>query len=151
MAYILIAEDNPILRATLARTLEALGHTVVVAPDGIEAETATCREPVDLVLTDLIMPERDGLELIQVLKRYRPELPIIAMSGGGRAKAFELSELARDLGADASLRKPFKRHLLVETIDALLRQGSAAPPPTQPADAMTPPPSSAAADDGECR
>lgn len=147
MAHILISEDNPILRATLARTLEALGHTVVLAADGIEAETATCREPVDLVLTDLIMPDRDGLELIQVLKRYRPELPIIAMSGGGRAKAFELSELARDLGADASLRKPFKRAVLVEVIDALLRRARTTRAATA---AATPvPPSSPATTDDE--
>lgn len=147
MAHILISEDNPILRATLARTLEALGHTVVVAADGIEAETATCREPVDLVLTDLIMPDRDGLELIQVLKRYRPELPIIAMSGGGRAKAFELSELARDLGADASLRKPFKRAVLIEAIDALLQRARTARAATA---AATPaPPSSPVTTDDE--
>ncbi len=120
MATILLVEDNQMVRTTIRRALEFSGHTVTEATNGLDAEVLVDTTPIDVLLTDLIMPVRDGLELVQSVREKHPTLPIIAMSGGGRTKAFTLLDVAQEFGASAVLKKPFRRGALVAAIDALV-------------------------------
>ncbi len=126
MAVILVADDDSMLRATMRKMLEASGHAVLEATSGREAEEIVARERVDLLITDIIMPEKEGIGLVRDVKRLRPELRIIAMSGGGRSGQFGLLEVATKFGADAALQKPFRRDALSETIAQLLGTGGKA-------------------------
>ena len=108
MAVILIADDDTMLRTTMRKMLEASGHAVLEATSGLEAEEIVGRERVDLLITDIIMPDKEGLMLVRDLKKSLPDLRIIAMSGGGRAGAFTLLEAATQFGANAVLKKPFR-------------------------------------------
>ena len=84
MAKILIIDDEPYMRELLSRVLMRNGHTVVVAAEGSEGERYFAKDPADLIITDLMMPGQDGIETITRMRRDRPEVGIIAMSGGLR-------------------------------------------------------------------
>lgn len=116
------------MRTALAAALEAAGHSVRQAPDGRKALALFRAEPADLILTDLIMPEQEGLELIVQLHREIPALPIIAMSGSARNSKLYL-DMALKLGAARRLSKPFTPATLLRVIDDLL---SPRPPPNLP-------------------
>ncbi len=120
MAVILIADDDMPLRATMQKLLLKAGHTVLEAANGVEAETVAAQQPVDLLITDIVMPDKEGLMLVRDLKRQQPQLKIIAMSGGGRAGAFTVLEVASQLGADTVLRKPFRGRELLEAVESLV-------------------------------
>lgn len=113
---ILVIEDQRELRGLVAVTLEQAGYHVLTAATGREANKAFAGGKLDLVLTDLLMPDRDGIEVIRDLRGSRPELPIVAMSGGGRMPAAFYLRLARGLGAKAILEKPFSNQQLLLTI-----------------------------------
>lgn len=113
---ILVIEDQSELRGLVAATLEEVGYHVLTATTGREASKAFAGAKVDLVLTDLLMPDRDGIEVIRELRESRPDLPVVAMSGGGRIPAALYLKLARDLGAKAILEKPFSNQQLLLTI-----------------------------------
>ena len=100
MSRILIVDDDTILRSTLASSLANAGHVAIEAADGREALRLLHAQPVDLVLTDIVMPEQEGLETIIALRRDRPGLPVVAMSGINERAPIYL-ELARKLGAGA--------------------------------------------------
>lgn len=104
----------------LCLTLTAMGHTVEEARDGEQGIAQYEREPADVVLTDLIMPEKEGIETIMELKRKHPNVKIIAMSGGGRVTAADYLQLAKKLGAIRTLAKPFTNEALRATIAATL-------------------------------
>ncbi len=114
--HVLLIEDDVALRAALAAYLEAAGHRVSVAGDGDAGLAAVEQEPPDLVVTDLIMPGREGIETLLALRRSHPGLPVIVMSGGGRLDAQAHLGLAERLGAVATLTKPFRPALLLEAI-----------------------------------
>jgi CheY-like chemotaxis protein len=84
----------------------------------------------DIVVTDIVMPEREGLETIMAIKSARPDVPILAISGGGRIGAPPFLDLARRLGADDVLAKPFRTAQLVERIAALVSPVSGVMPAT---------------------
>lgn len=105
MAQILIIEDDPEIRTLLERALKIAGHEVVVAVDGREGVDQYLAKPADLVITDLYMPNQDGLETIIDLRRRSPDVPIIAMSG--RPAADTMLAIAGNLGAVEILQKPF--------------------------------------------
>jgi CheY-like chemotaxis protein len=128
MAQILIADDDALIRTTMQKLLTKAGHIVFEAANGIEAENVVANTPIDLVITDIIMPDKEGLMLVRDLKKRSPHLRVIAMSGGGRAGAFSLLEAAAQFGADAVLRKPFRGGELVELVTATM---AGAPPPPQ--------------------
>jgi CheY-like chemotaxis protein len=107
VARILVVDDEDAIRRVLQRTLERAGHSVTAVPDGREAMAAAEAEPFDVVLTDILMPEQEGLETISRLRATQPGLPIIAMSGGGLGSAGHYLHSARLLGASATLEKPF--------------------------------------------
>lgn len=113
---ILVIEDQSELRGLVTGTLEQAGYRVVTATTGRDANKAFAEARIDLVLTDLLMPDRDGIEVIRDLRGSRPDLPIVAMSGGGRMPAAFYLKLARSLGAKAILEKPFSNQQFLLTI-----------------------------------
>jgi DNA-binding response OmpR family regulator len=123
MSRILIVDDDEPFRRMLGVTLTKAGYDVAQAGNGREAIHLDFAEPADVVVTDLIMPDREGLETIQEFRRARPTVKIIAMSGGGRALACDFLTIARLLGADRTFAKPFSSHELIGAINELLSQG----------------------------
>src|SRR5947207_3510654 len=105
MARILVVDDDIPFRKMLRLTLSRFGHAVGEARDGDEALKTIREAPVDLVMTDLIMPGREGIETIEALRHEFPALKIIAMSGGGRMTAHQYLSIARAMGADRTLAK----------------------------------------------
>lgn len=120
MSRILVIEDEIPLRTALRRALEGAGHDVLEAGDGVEASLVAAREPVDVVLTDLIMPNRDGIETILWLRRRHPGIKVIAMSGGGRTQNLDFLAVARDIGVAQTLAKPFRKSALLDAVDAAI-------------------------------
>ncbi|MBI3782010.1 MAG: response regulator [Deltaproteobacteria bacterium] len=120
MAKILLVDDDAAFRSMLRRTLQRLGHEVVEAEDGEEALRTLRKLAVDLVITDIIMPNVEGIETIRALRRDYPGLKIIAMSGGGRVVRSDYLEIAEAFGAACVLRKPFPNEQLCAAIDAAL-------------------------------
>jgi DNA-binding response OmpR family regulator len=118
MPRILIIDDEHQVRRWLRTGLESAGYDVEDAPDGVKGLTAFKQRPADLVLTDIYMPEKEGLETIRELRRQNPELKIIAMSGGGIAGDF--LPYAKKLGAVKTIEKPFDTELLLETVREVL-------------------------------
>ncbi len=121
MARILIIEDDPHFSDMLRLFLERVGHTALLAANGSDG----CRlfrdeQPIDLVITDIYMPEQDGLQTIRDLKRDHPATRIIAVSGGGRSMNLAPLDYARDFGADRTLAKPFELAELSAMLTELL-------------------------------
>lgn len=124
MARILVIDDEEDIRALVQQTLESDGHEVIPAPDGAQGLALQRKNPADLVITDIFMPEREGLETIHDLKREFPTVGIIAMSGGGRSLNVRdsLSTMASALGIDVFLLKPFDLTTLLDSVRLVLRQ-----------------------------
>jgi DNA-binding response OmpR family regulator len=120
MARILLTDDDESFRRMLRLTLVRLGHTVDEARDGAQAWAKFQEQPVDLVIMDLIMPEKEGLETIRQFRENRIAVKILAISGGGRVDARDMLTVARQFGADAALPKPFSNEQLVKTLKNLL-------------------------------
>ena len=127
MTAILVVDDDAALRTTMGKLLTRAGHTVLEAANGVEAEEIVAKNAVELLITDIIMPDKEGLMLVRDLKRRTPGLRIIAMSGGGRTGAFSLLEAASQFGADAVLRKPFRGGDLIKTVEAAMGSENGAP------------------------
>jgi len=121
MAGILIVEDEKEIREMLRIALIRRKHTVLEAADGKEAITHFKPAVTDLVVTDLIMPEEDGLRVIIKLREIKPALKVIAISGGGKAGPASYLNLAKALGADAIFTKPFSINDLIIKIEDLLK------------------------------
>jgi DNA-binding response OmpR family regulator len=98
------------------------GYDVATAIDGRDAVNQFKQGRFDLVITDLIMPEKEGLETIAELRHLRQAVPVIAMSGGGRIGPTDYLETARFIGANATLAKPFARSELITLVSHLLGQ-----------------------------
>ena len=108
MARILVVDDEEGIRTLIRNMLVREGHQVTTACDGVEALRVVDSQAVDLVITDLIMPEMEGVEMISELRRRFPAIKIIAMSGGGMGGAVDYLRLAKALGAGQTLAKPFR-------------------------------------------
>jgi len=117
---ILVIDDQDEFCMALKETLAIAGYRAVAVANARDADKAVAQGQFDLVLTDLLMPDRDGLEVITQLRTSNPDLPVIAMSGGGRMAADDYLTLARALGAKAILEKPFTSEELLTTIAAVL-------------------------------
>ena len=120
MARILIIDDEDELRSMLRQMLEQAGHAVTEAVNGAEGIRFYQQDTHDLIITDIIMPEKEGVETIIALRRADPNLPIIAISGGGRLEATDFLTMARKLGARRTLSKPFRRDQLLEAVGECL-------------------------------
>lgn len=121
MATILVVEDDRPLRKVIEIGLRRAGHNVLSAPNGLEA-TALLGPTgsLDLVITDVFMPEMDGFEVMKAIRVHDPGVKILVISGGERPPYPDFLALAKQLGADDSLPKPFTVDRLIETVDAIL-------------------------------
>lgn len=120
MARILLADDEPDVLDALRGILEDAGHEVLTAVDGDNALKILRRQFVDLVVTDVIMPAREGLELIMILKRDNPGIGVVAISGGGALSKEATLTIADRLGADCTLAKPFTREEFLRSVTEVL-------------------------------
>jgi CheY-like chemotaxis protein len=127
MADILLIEDDEHVRAVMCEMLERLGHSVRTAENGEEGLEVFESQPCDFVVTDLLMPRKEGLETIQDLRALAPTVRILAISGGGVAlTATGCLELARGLGADMVLEKPFSMKQLDDALSELIGEDEVA-------------------------
>jgi CheY-like chemotaxis protein len=122
MAKILVVDDDATLRALLAGTLKRAGYDVEQAADGRQAVRAYRASPADLVLTDMFMPEMDGMEAIMMLRREFPDVRIVVMSGGAYFGTSDILEMAEQLGAARTLAKPIESEDLLRAVEAVLRE-----------------------------
>lgn len=121
MSRILIIDDDSQMRTVLRQMIELAGYEVVEACDGREGLRCYHATPVDLIITDILMPEQEGLETIQALRRISPEVKIIAISGGGRMGQLDVLPIAAAFGAQCTLRKPLRRQILLDAVCQLLQ------------------------------
>jgi DNA-binding NtrC family response regulator len=120
MARVLLIEDDYFLRALLKSNLEEWGHFVVDAPNAKYASQLHFEHHFDMIVTDLIMPEKDGFELLLDFRRLDPRVRIIAMSAGGQISAPNYLEMARQLGAVGTLTKPITEFALETVVNQAL-------------------------------
>ncbi|MEN6445213.1 MAG: response regulator [Candidatus Cloacimonas sp.] len=120
MAKILVVEDDTSFRNVLVQMLKNAGYFVQQAGDGNQAIEICDEFNPDLVLTDIIMPNKEGLETIQDLMASKPNIKIIAMSGGSKYGPSSYLPLAKELGAKAVLQKPFMRDEMIKVIEEVL-------------------------------
>ncbi len=122
MARILVIDDDPAIRGIMRRILERSGHGVVEAENGSVGMKLVSFDPPDLVVTDLLMPEKEGIETIQELKTLHPAVRVVAVSGAGGGTDGPLMD-AELFGADATLAKPFSVEGFQKVIDEVLSRG----------------------------
>ena len=125
---ILVVDDERNIRTGLGKALELDGYRVSLASDGQEALEMMSREEFDLIITDLIMPNKDGIGMIIDLKKEFPEVKIIAMSGGGLNRPEGYLRGAHKLGAAYTLSKPLNRNDLLRAVRDTLKGASAGTP-----------------------
>ena len=118
MPKILIIDDDPGVIRVLRRVLELEGYTVSEARDGREGLRCMERDPADLVISDVYMPDMDGIEFLIRIRKVMPDAKVVAMSGGGYLTTEEVLYAASVLGAVAVLRKPFTRSDVLEVVTA---------------------------------
>lgn len=122
MPRILVIEDSADIRTLIAGMLKPLGFEVREAEDGVQGLQAYREAPADLVLLDMFMPEKDGLETLRELRQLDPGARVVAMTGGGTRNNVNILKSARLLGASALLLKPFTtaqlRAVVTETLAA---------------------------------
>ncbi|MFI4950594.1 MAG: response regulator [Caulobacterales bacterium] len=120
MRSVLILDDDLELLRQMATVFVSAGYRVQVAPDGQAGLARFIADPTDLVITDIVMPNREGIETIVALKRASRTVKVIAVSGGYRVGPEDFLNLARHVGADAGLVKPFRLGALVELAGQVL-------------------------------
>ena len=120
MAQLLIIDDDHLIRETLSDIFADSGHVVRVAPDGEVALTLFEDSAADLVIVDILMPKKEGIETIRELRVKSPAVKIIAISGRGRSAKADFLQMAKSLGADQILPKPFTPKQILATADELL-------------------------------
>ncbi len=117
---ILVVDDEADVIRMITQILEDAGYQVVSTNRGEDAINHLAGQPVDLVITDIVMPEMEGIEFIRSVKGSHPTLPIVAISGGGRSHNADFLRFARNLGAHATLTKPFRREELLAAVSEVL-------------------------------
>jgi CheY-like chemotaxis protein len=121
VATILLVDDDPAARYAMRRALELVGHTVMEAADGQEALALHRVTPADVVVTDILMPNKDGLELIEAIKRMNANTPVIACTAQ-LTHADRFLFTAREIGANKTLTKPFTAEVLLATVQLVTRK-----------------------------
>ncbi len=120
MEKILVIEDDNEVRDYLESVLSRAGYVVITAGNGKEGVEAFRDFPTDLVITDIIMPEKDGIETIMDLRRFNEHLKVIAISGGGRGEPENYLHSAKLLGANVTMKKPFTNEEMLTAVKNLL-------------------------------
>jgi CheY-like chemotaxis protein len=130
MARVLVIDDDELVRQSLRRMLEKGGHEVGLAANGRHGLALFLDDTYDLVITDILMPEMEGLETVRELRRLSPAVPVVVItgsaSGGSRGAASPLPDylqMSKLLGASHTLRKPFTGPQLLEVVSACLAAG----------------------------
>lgn len=120
MSYILVIDDERSIRELLADVFSSAGHEVAVAETGTDGVRSAEKRLPDLVVTDILMPDKEGIETILDLRRLAPTLPIIAMSGGTVRGKIDVLGMARRFGAVRTYAKPFDPFEMLAEIEAAL-------------------------------
>jgi len=120
VAKILVIDDDKLVRSMVCGTLRKANHEVLEAGNGNEGVQKAQDETPDLVITDMLMPDKEGIETIIEIKAINESIKIIAISGGGNTKNMVFLEMAQKIGADHALSKPFKPNDLLGAINTLL-------------------------------
>ena len=123
MVNILVADDDSLIRHLVRALLEAEGHQVTEAADGVEAIQAARACPYDVVLCDVFMPRQDGIQTLRQLRQELPGLPVVSMSAGGFGGKVDMLSVATLLGAAGVLPKPFNRADLLGVVARALGSG----------------------------
>jgi DNA-binding response OmpR family regulator len=116
---ILVIDDDEPMRRMVETVLRTDGHDVVTAENGLRGMAMLSEERPQIVVTDIIMPEQEGIETILALRRGNPDIRIIAISGGDTIGGTEVLKMAQLLGANEVLQKPFRAHDLIARVHAL--------------------------------
>lgn len=119
---ILIIDDEVHILLMLKKMLERAGYEVDIASNGSEGLDLFRRDQPDLVITDIIMPEKEGLETIREMKKEQSDLKILAMSGGGKISADNYLDTARIFGASGIIEKPFNQSRLISLVEELMSE-----------------------------
>lgn len=120
MTTVLVIDDEELVRFTIREILEAEGYEVIEAANGQKGVEAFQNNHVDLIITDIIMPEKEGVETIIEIKRENPAIKILAISGGGRTRNMDFLKLADEFGADKTMAKPFSTEDLINAVKECL-------------------------------
>lgn len=125
MNSVLIIEDDDFVQNMLKQTLERAGYAVATANNGLAGiksyeSRQNMLQPFDVVITDLIMPDMEGIETISKLRKSNPDIKIIAISGGGRNRPEDYLDLAKKLGASRAFSKPVDRNALLQAVSELI-------------------------------
>jgi two-component system chemotaxis response regulator CheY len=130
MATILVIDDIPEAREIVGKMLVRAGHTIIEAANGLHAQKVMKTATVDLIVTDILMPEMEGLETIRYFRKILPGVPIIVMTGSINSPFIDV---ALKFGAAGGLFKPFKQAELLEAVQKALPQNGRAPTDELPA------------------
>jgi DNA-binding response OmpR family regulator len=120
VSHILIIDDDADLCLIMREVLQTTGYEVSLAADGAQGIACQRNRPASLLITDIFMPNKEGIETIRDFRREFPTVPIIAMSGGGRLKGRGSLFTAKELGAAVILRKPFEMSDLLISVSEVL-------------------------------
>lgn len=120
VARILVIDDEPQVRAMLRQMLEREGYEVLEAEEGGAGMKLYQTQSPDLVITDILMPGKEGIETILAMRKAHPDVKIIAISGGRRMGKLDILPIAQTFGAVYTLAKPFEREELLEAVQAVL-------------------------------
>ncbi len=120
MAHIIIIDDEELVRATFRDLLEGMGYAVTEAVDGVQGLKALEAHPAEMVITDLLMPNKEGIETILELRKKNPNVKIIAVSGGGSTGRSNFLDMAKELGADKVFAKPVDLYELADAVRTLI-------------------------------
>jgi DNA-binding response OmpR family regulator len=121
MAKILIIDDDKMVRDTLRMILAEAGHQIFLAGDGKQGLKAFTELTPDAVITDILMPEKEGVETIRDIRKLSARVPIIAMSGGGRVGNMGFLAIAKQVGATKTFTKPFDPDQVMDAVTELLK------------------------------
>jgi DNA-binding response OmpR family regulator len=132
MSLILVIDDDDLMRSLVRRILEKEGHSVASAADGDRGLATFRAVKPDLVITDIVMPEKEGIWTIRQIRQDDTAARILAMSGGGSVIKDDVLDIARLLGADDTIAKPFSARELVEKVRTVLAPCTGLPVPRDP-------------------
>ena len=124
MAHILIIDDDPAILGLFGQFMESCGYSVALAADGQEGMRLMKQQTPDLIITDIMMPEMDGLEIIREIANSHPLLPVIAISGGMRNIPVNFLIHAKKFGARSILEKPVTLADLLQAVQELLKESA---------------------------
>lgn len=120
MSQILVVDDNEHIRTVVRRILEREGHTVIETVDSKKVPDMVKKHHFDLMITDILMPGKEGISTISELRKEYPDLKIIAISGGGSYEPLGYLDMAKRVGANRTIPKPFNRQELLDVVNDVL-------------------------------